>query len=125
MRTNLIITAFLGAITVILGAFGAHTLKETLNPEALEVFEIGVRYQMYHVLALLLVNSTSYLTEKYKKRVSYLFFIGMLFFSGSIYAITGGIDFSNMWFITPIGGTLLIVGWFVMLFGFIKSRHNS
>lgn len=126
MKTNLIITAILGAATVILGAFGAHALKETLAPEALDSFNTGVRYQMYHVLALLLVNSTPYLSLKYKKLVSYFFLIGLLFFSGSIYAITaGGIDAKNIWFITPLGGLTLIIGWLVMLFGFVKAKTEG
>lgn len=126
MRTNLVITAFLGALTVILGAFGAHALKETLAPDTLESFNTGVRYQMYHVLALLLANSTAYLPIKFKKWASYLFFIGLLFFSGSIYAITvGGIDAKSIWFITPLGGLLLIGGWLTMLIGFLRGKLKA
>ena len=57
MNKNLIITAVIGALTIILGAFGAHALEESLNVNELKSFETGVRYQMFHVLALLFVNT--------------------------------------------------------------------
>ena len=70
-RINLGTAAILGLLTVIVGAFGAHMLKEKLDPESLQSFETGVRYMMYHVLAVLLINSTPYLTEKSKNGSHY------------------------------------------------------
>ncbi|MDY7394476.1 DUF423 domain-containing protein [Aureibaculum sp. 2210JD6-5] len=122
MKKNLSVTAALGILAIILGAFGAHALKEKLGLDALQSFETGVRYQMYHVLALLFVNTYNGFSSKAKNIVSWLFFIGILFFSGSIYAITaGGIDPKLIWFITPLGGMLFIAGWSVILFNFFKK----
>ena len=100
MNKNLSITALLGALTIILGAFGAHVLKEKLSPETLQSFETAIRYQMYHVLALLFVNIYHSFSNKTKNMISYLFFMGIFFFSGSIYAIAAGINPKSIWFIT-------------------------
>lgn len=123
MNKYLIITAFLGIITIILGAFGAHILKETLTPDALKAFETAVRYQMYHVLFLLFINTTQTLSNKSKQLISLVILIGILFFSGSIYAITiGGISAKQIWFITPLGGLLLITGWAILFIKLIKQK---
>jgi len=90
MNRNLSITALFGIIAIILGAFGAHALKETLTIDALQSFNTGVRYQMYHVIVLLFVNTYTGFSTKTKNLISLLFFIAILFFSGSIYAITAG-----------------------------------
>ena len=121
MKRNLTITSLLGIIAIMLGAFGAHALKEKLGPEALQSFETGVRYQMYHVIVLLFVNTYSGFSTKTKDRISLLFFVAILLFSGSIYAISAGIIMAkSIWFITPLGGLLFIVGWLLMLIEFIK-----
>ncbi|MCL4134794.1 UNVERIFIED_CONTAM: hypothetical protein GTU68_064185 [Idotea baltica] len=77
---------------------------------------------MYHVLALLFINTYSGFSDKAKNTISGLFIVGILFFSGSIYAITaGGIDAKLIWFITPLGGLLFIIGWMVMFMQFLKK----
>ena len=115
MNKYLSITAFLGAIGIVLGAFGAHALKEKLGVEDLKTFETGVRYQMYHVFALLFVNSYSNFSNKTKKLISIFFFIGILLFSGSLYAITAGnISSKSIWFITPLGGLVFIIAWLLL-----------
>ena len=122
-NTNLIITSILGALAIILGAFGAHALKEKLGVDALNSFETGVRYQMYHVIVLLFVNTYLEFSSKTKNTISWLFFIGILFFSGSLYAITaGGINPKLIWFVTPLGGLLFIIGWVLMSINFIKNK---
>ncbi|WP_456376244.1 DUF423 domain-containing protein [Lutibacter sp.] len=123
MNKNLSITSFLGALTIILGAFGAHALKESLNVSELASFETAVRYQMYHVLVLLFVNTYSKFTHKIKNRISYLFFIGVLFFSGSIYAITFGVAAKSIWFVTPLGGLFLIIGWLYLGVSSLKKNN--
>jgi len=120
MKKNLIITCLLGAITIILGAFGAHALQEILNSNELKSFETGVRYQMYHVLVLLFINTQSNFNNKIKNNLSYLFFIGILLFSGSIYAITFGVNVKYVWFVTPIGGLFFIFGWLSMAYSYFK-----
>jgi len=122
MNKNLAISAALGALTIILGAFGAHALQEILTLNELKSFETAVRYQMYHVLVLLFVNTYSKFDVKTKNSISYLFFIGILFFSGSIYAITLGINAKSIWFITPIGGVFFILGWLKMAISYLKKE---
>ena len=122
MKKNLSITALLGALAIILGAFGAHALKEKLLPETLQSFETAVRYQMYHVLVLLFVNIYHGFSNRTKNMISYLFFMGILFFSGSIYAIAAGFNPKLIWFITPLGGLFFIIGWIFMFYSFIKEK---
>ncbi|WP_111708794.1 DUF423 domain-containing protein [Lutibacter citreus] len=122
MKKILVLVAFLGAITVILGAFGAHSLKDILNVQELKSFDTAVRYQMYHVLVLLFVNSYNVFTIKQKKNISMLFLFGILFFSGSIYAIVFGIEAKNIWFVTPLGGFLFILGWVLLAFSFFNEK---
>lgn len=121
MYKNLTITAVLGAIAVILGAFGAHALKAKLTPEALESFQTAVRYQFIHVLLLLFVNMFSELTVKEKNRISYFLIAGIFMFSGSIYLIyLVQVPAKSIWFVTPLGGVLLIVGWSLLVYSFLK-----
>jgi uncharacterized membrane protein YgdD (TMEM256/DUF423 family) len=123
MFKNLIITCFLGMTAIILGAFGAHALKETLTIDQLLSFETAVRYQMYHALVLLFVNMYDGFSLAQKNTVSWLFFFGIFFFSGSIYAIQlTEITAKSIWFITPLGGLLLVLGWGCMLLYFIKKQ---
>jgi uncharacterized membrane protein YgdD (TMEM256/DUF423 family) len=125
-KSNLGLAALLGMLTVLLGAFGAHSLEDKLEPEALKSFETGIRYMMFHVLALLVINSSSLLQEKSKKRISLLFFAGVLLFSGSIFLISlGVIPASQIWFVTPIGGILLILSWLITAVAFFKSNHKA
>lgn len=124
-RTYLGIASILGVLTIILGAFGAHALKDKLDPDALKSFETGVRYMMYHVLALLFINTTSLLNEKNKKQISILFFVGILFFSGSIFAIALDlVSAKKIWFITPIGGLFFILGWLLAAVAFFRTRKS-
>jgi len=116
------LAALLGLLTVVIGAFGAHSLKDKLDPEALKSFETGVKYMMYHVLALLILTNNSRLTEKSKIIISYLFLTGILFFSGSIFIIALDIiSAKQIWYITPLGGLLFIFGWLYAAFSFLKS----
>jgi uncharacterized membrane protein YgdD (TMEM256/DUF423 family) len=122
MFKNLVITSFLGMFAIFLGAFGSHALKELLTLDQLLSFETAVRYQMYHVLVLLFVNTFEGFTAKQKNRISYLFFLGILFFSCSIYAIQlTSITAKSIWFITPLGGLFFIIGWLSMIMIFVKK----
>lgn len=115
MKKYLAITALLGAVTIILGAFGAHALKEILSEETLKSFETAVRYQMYHVLLLLFVGTNSLLEEKSKKQLMLVFIFGILLFSGSIYTIALlNVAAKTIWFVTPLGGLVLIFGWILL-----------
>ena len=124
----LILATVLGLTSVIIGAFGAHGLKEVLDAEQLQTFEVGVRYQMYHALFLLFIGLIDKISEKTKSTIFYLVFVGVIFFSGSIYGLATnnltGFDFSKIALITPIGGTLLIAAWAILLINFLKYKEN-
>lgn len=115
MKIKVSIILFLGMIAVILGALGSHALKEVLRPEQLESFTIGVRYQMTHVLLLMVVLLTSYFDEDVKQTSFWLTIIGILLFSGSIYLLNLqellGTKLSFLGPVTPIGGLFLIANW--------------
>jgi len=115
MKIKVSITLFLGMIAVILGALGSHALKEVLSPEQLESFTIGVRYQMTHVLLLMVVLLTSHFDEDVKQTSFWLTSVGILLFSGSIYLLNLqqllGVKLSFLGPVTPIGGLFLITNW--------------
>ena len=122
MFKNLIITCFFGLSAVILGAFGAHALKDILTSDQLLSFETALRYQMYHVLVLLFVNNYEAFSRQQKNLISYLFFAGILLFSGSIYFIQlTPFTAKSIWFVTPLGGVFFIVGWISMIVIFVKK----
>jgi uncharacterized membrane protein YgdD (TMEM256/DUF423 family) len=126
MFKNLVVTSFLGMLAIILGAFGAHALKDTLTLEQLLSFETGVRYQMYHVLVLLFVNTYSGFSLGQKNNISYLFMLGIACFSGSIYLIQlTKITAKSIWFITPLGGLLLLLAWVFMIILFVKKAFEK
>ena len=117
-RLEMVSGAIHCGLSVMMGAFAAHGLKSELSPRMLEVLEVGVRYQFYHGLALLVVAVAIGLlgtSEKVKsmKRVGYCFQAGIIFFSGSLY-ILSIFGIPKMGMITPIGGVLFLVGWFLL-----------
>ncbi|MCZ8089678.1 MAG: DUF423 domain-containing protein [Flavobacterium sp.] len=128
MERKIIATAaFLGLTAIILGAFGAHALKNYLSPEQLISFETGVKYQIYHALFLLFLGlSGVLLMDKTKKRLYWLVVLGVILFSGSIYLLTTknvtGIDFKFLGPITPIGGMLLITAWGILLVKVLNKK---
>jgi len=127
-KSILIIAAVLGGISVIMGAMGAHALKAVLEPEALQSYLTGARYNMYHAIALLAIaGNTQHLDPKWIK-ISVIFtLIGTILFSGSIYllstsSISGLSNISFLGPITPLGGLLLISGWFSIIIAAIKKH---
>lgn len=103
--------AFLGFLSVALGAFGAHGLKNKLSPRMLEVFQTGVTYQMYHALALVLLGVWAGLHPKVNLSLpAGCFLAGVVLFSGSLYGLSlSGIK--QLGAITPLGGVCFLVGW--------------
>lgn len=129
MEKKLILTAaILGAIAIVLGAFGAHALKKVLTESQLNTFEVGVRYQMYHALFLLLIANMNFIAFKEKTIILYLVIAGVLLFSGSIYLLsTSGITKIKTTFLgplTPIGGMFLIASWIYLFYITIVKNTN-
>ena len=123
----LIAAAIIAALAVAFGAFGAHALKEKVSESALAVFETGVKYQFYHVFALLAAGILfQSFANDYILWSGRLFIAGIILFSGSLYALTfilaGGNDHLK-WIgaITPFGGLCFIAGWIMMLIGILKK----
>jgi len=126
-RNFLSIASVLGALSVALGAFAAHKLKEIFPAESQSIFETGVRYQFYHVFALFIV---AILSDKFKGRwinwSGYCFVAGIILFSGSLYALAvlkakESVGLQGIGIITPIGGVFFIVGWLLLFFGVSKK----
>ena len=110
-RTFLLIGALSGFIGVAAGAFGAHALRNRLSPEMLAVFDTGVRYQLFHTLALLLVAVAAARFDGWLVRgAGWSFTAGIVLFSGSLYALafTG---VTTLGAVTPIGGLGFLLGW--------------
>lgn len=122
--------AILGALSVALGAFAAHTLKEIFSDNALEIFETAVRYQFYHVFALLAVGIIyKEFPNKLIKWSGRLFIAGIILFSGSLYILSaikasGSQDYNWIGAITPIGGLCFILGWIFLFLG-ISNKAKS
>lgn len=129
LSKNIVITAsVLGAITIAIGAFGAHGLKQLVSAASLDTFETGVRYQMYHVIALLVIGFTEKIPCATKKWIFWFFCFGMLFFSGSIYllALKEQLPFSVSFLgpVTPLGGLLFILGWIRLGYGLLTFKRG-
>ena len=117
---------------IVLGAFGAHGLKNVLtDPEKLQSFETGVRYQMYHGLGFLTITALASKFQIGSKLSFYFLLFGVLFFSLSIYGLTwsavaGTTSFNKILGpITPIGGLLMILGWTFLLVQVVKTKHSK
>ena len=124
-KTIFLTGIFLGLTAIVLGAFGAHTLKNLLDSTALGSFETGVRYQMYHALFLLVIGSRQNDFKFSLKPIFYLILFGTICFSFSIYLLSikelTGWDAGNFGLITPFGGVLLISGWTLLGYRFFKQ----
>jgi uncharacterized membrane protein YgdD (TMEM256/DUF423 family) len=114
-RTFLLVGALAAFIGVACGAFGAHGLRARLSPDMLAVFETGVRYQMYHSFAVLIVALAAARLDGWLIRAAgWAFIAGIVMFSGSLYALalTG---VTKLGAITPIGGLAFLVGWALLI----------
>lgn len=126
IRIFLALGGFFGFTGVILGTIGSHVLKHTsLTPDQITTFKLGVQYQMYHSIALVAVALLCYLfTSKLIKIAGGLFTIGIIFFSGTLYAITWG-GLPNIWYTAPTGGVAFIVGWFLLFVAAFTLPSNK
>ena len=132
MHKNFLVTAaLLGCIAVLAGAFAAHSLKQIFSADTMQVFETAVRYQMYHVFALM---ATGVLYQNFSGKLlqwaGRLFIAGIILFSGSLYVLCyvkyAGIN-NKLWVgaITPVGGLCFIAAWLLLAFAVAKKSYNA
>lgn len=131
MKNKLITTGIiLIAISIILGAFGAHALEKLVTENKLRSFEVGVRYQMYQGLGMLLLASLKHHFSFDLKAVFRFHLVGILMFTLSIYGLVLtpllGVNLKMIFGpMTPVGGLLLILGWGMLLVKHLKNRINE
>ena len=121
------IAALTGALSVMLGAFAAHGLKILLSVDNLQVFETAVRYQFYHVFALLAVGILyKEFPGKLMRWAGNLFVAGIILFSGSLYLLCyvkhAEMPLNWLGAITPFGGAAFIAGWIMLFLGVVKQN---
>ena len=125
-NTTLIIGAVYGLLSVVLGAFGAHALKKVISVEKLISFEIGVRYQMYAALFLLIVGYILKFETPSEKWISILMIVGTFIFSVTIYLLAfsevAAIPTKIIGPLTPLGGLLMIISWAMLIFYLVKNK---
>jgi uncharacterized membrane protein YgdD (TMEM256/DUF423 family) len=119
-----LIATVCGALAVSVGAFGAHALKDILVSNGRQdTFELAVRYHFYHTFALL---TCSWCIEKFSpttsKLAAWMFLIGILFFSGSLYVLSI-FNYTKIAMVTPIGGMFLIFGWIALFYSAFKKSN--
>lgn len=120
-RLFLALGALAAGIGVALGAFGAHGLESRVTPERLQTFETGVRYHMYHALALLVVGWAAAQFPGWPLQAAgYLFLAGLVLFSGSLYLLVLT-DTPWLGAVTPLGGVAFIVGWALLAWGVLRG----
>ncbi|MBC2042461.1 DUF423 domain-containing protein [Listeria welshimeri] len=124
MKKTIITGAVFAGLAVLLGAFGAHALKDVLGRYA-STWETGVQYQMFHAVGILIIGL---LMEKQTSRLynwaAILFSVGIVFFSGSLYVLSIS-KVTVLGAITPIGGVCFVVGWFLLILGVSKRMMSK
>ena len=126
MQTTLLLGALCAFTGVAFGAFGAHGLKAIISPEMLVVYQTGVTYQMWHALGLITIALLQQSSPAAKLLIwaSNLMFIGILLFSGSLYALAI-LDIKALGIITPFGGVCFLIAWvLVAVYAVKKKTHN-
>jgi uncharacterized membrane protein YgdD (TMEM256/DUF423 family) len=122
------IGSVLAAIAVALGAFGAHGLKKIVPAEAVQTFQTGVQYQMYHSLALILTGLLyEKCHQKFARIAGLLYLAGVILFSGSLYMLTyfnatETVGMEKFGLITPFGGIAFIAGWLFLFLAAMKAK---
>lgn len=122
----LLIAAISGFLLVSIGAFAAHALSKILTPQALAWIDTGIKYQMFHTLTIMSIGIAQCCREQLAVNgilnfVAKMWTFGILFFSGSLYALALGAGKFMVWF-TPIGGILFLVGWLSLAYGTVKNK---
>lgn len=121
----LFIAALSGFFCIAFGAFAAHGLEKTLTPKALAWIETGLKYQFFHTVALMVLGTLQlYLkadTDRVINWIGSTWSLGIVLFSGSLYALALGATKSVAW-LTPIGGTLFLIGWAMLAYRSYKNK---
>ncbi len=117
----LLIAALSGFFCVALGAFAAHGLSHVLDEKALAWIDTGLKYQIFHTLAVLVIALSLWHEAKFARLAMLAWSLGILLFSGSLYALAFGAGKFLVW-ITPVGGTLFLIGWLCLAYGSFKSK---
>jgi len=116
----IIISAVSGFTAVVIGAFGAHGLREKLSPEMLEIYKTGVLYQFIHTIILLILSLTNFTKSNI---ASGFFLLGIILFSFPLYIYsTSGNQFFAM--ITPVGGVCFLIGWFWLIVEVFRRKDK-
>lgn len=125
MRKYVLTGGSFALLAVVLGAFASHVLKAHFTTEVLQSLQTGIRYMMYHGLALMIISQISWARNPLIFR---LFFWGIVLFSFSIFILCFGkltpFDFSWLGPVTPIGGSLLILGWALLLWKTFQNKTD-
>jgi len=128
-RIVLVIGSLYGGLSVILGAMGAHALKNVLTLQQLGSFETGVKYQMYHALVLLVIGFVFSFETKLQKAMGWSFMFGTFLFSFSIYLLSlsdlMGVSLRFLGPVTPLGGLVMIAGWLLLLIAVVRHHPRS
>ena len=119
----LFIAALSGFLCVAIGAFAAHGLSQVLEPKELAWIETGLKYQIFHTLAVLMIALSLWHEAKFAQLAMRAWSLGILLFSGSLYALAFGAGKFLVW-ITPVGGTLFLIGWLCLAYGSFKSKSE-
>ena len=119
----LLIAALSGFFCVALGAFAAHGLSHVLDEKALTWIDTGLKYQIFHTLAVLVIALSLWHEAKFARLAMLVWSLGILLFSGSLYALAFGAGKFLVW-ITPVGGTLFLIGWLCLAYGSFKSKSE-
>ena len=117
----LLIAALSGFFCVALGAFAAHGLSHVLDEKTLSWIDTGLKYQIFHTLAVLVIALSLWHEAKFARLAMLAWSLGILLFSGSLYALAFGAGKFLVW-ITPVGGTLFLIGWLCLAYGSFKSK---
>jgi uncharacterized membrane protein YgdD (TMEM256/DUF423 family) len=124
-KNILLFTIGMLAFTVLQGAFGAHALKKIVTSESIEIYKTGVLYQFIHLIGILSILVLSQIIN-IKKRSIIVLYLGILFFSGSLYLLSVinyiAIPVKFIGPITPIGGLLFVIGWIILMIDISKSK---
>ena len=128
MNKRIILTAaFFGVLAVVLGAFGAHSLKKIVTPDSLAIWQKGVEYQFYHTFALLYLSTFARYKHKLIAIAFVLFTLGIVLFSGSLYMLALKDSYTLslsaiLGPLTPIGGLCFISGWICLFFAALRDK---